>query len=139
MPLSRVRDNATDVCRLLQDYPNIRFVLMHIGYPYQNEYIALCKQYRNAYADLCWTWIINPVACVRFLIEFLVTGPANKILTFGGDFSIAENIVGHSVMARKGIAEAISALVDRNWIDGGAVPELAASLMTLNARELFGK
>lgn len=54
MPLSRIRDNAVDVCRLLEDYPGVRFVLMHVGYPYQDEYIALCKQYHNAYVDLCW-------------------------------------------------------------------------------------
>ncbi|WP_018240425.1 amidohydrolase family protein [Ensifer sp. BR816] len=139
MPLGRVRDNAVDVCLLLQTYPNIRFVLMHIGYPYQDEYLALCKQYSNAYVDLCWAWIINPDACVRFLTEFLVSVPAHKILTFGGDFIVAENIVGHSVIARRGIAESISALVDRRWIDRGAVPELVTRLMQLNANELFPK
>ncbi|PAQ08923.1 amidohydrolase family protein [Mesorhizobium temperatum] len=137
MPLARVRENANDVCRLLQSYPGIRFVLMHIGYPYQDEYIALCKQYSNAYVDMCWAWIINPVASVRFLAEFLVSVPANKILTFGGDYIVAENIVGHSVIARRGIAEAISTLVGRSWIDGGAVPELITRLMHLNAEELF--
>ncbi|UVC15359.1 amidohydrolase [Mesorhizobium onobrychidis] len=139
MPLSRVRENAVDVCRLLEAYPNIRFVLMHIGYPYQDEYLALCKQYSNAYVDLCWVWIINPVACVRFLTEFLVSVPANKILTFGGDFIVAENVVGHSVIARSGIAESVSALIDGRWIDRGAVPELITRLMQLNAEELFSK
>ncbi|MER8401445.1 amidohydrolase family protein [Mesorhizobium sp. M1348] len=139
MPLSRVRENAVDVCRLLHAYPDIRFVLMHMGYPYQDEYVALCKQYSNAYVDLCWAWIINPVACVRFLTEFLVSVPANKILTFGGDFIVAENVVGHSVIARRGIAESISALVDRRWIDRGALPELVTRLMKLNAEELFPK
>ncbi len=137
MPLGRVHDNATDVCKLLQSYPNVRFVLMHIGYPYQDEYIALCKHYTNAYTDMCWAWIINPEASVRFLTEFLVSVPANKILTFGGDFIVAENIVGHSVIARRGIAEALSALVHRGWIDRGAVPDLITRLMHRNAGELF--
>lgn len=137
MPLGRVRENASDVCRLLQSYPRIRFVLMHIGYPYQDEFLALCKQYSNAYIDMCWAWIINPVASVRFLAEFLVSVPSNKVVTFGGDYYVAENIVGHSIMARRGIAAAISALVERSWLDPGAVPELITRLTHLNAEELF--
>ncbi|WP_374226613.1 hypothetical protein [Bradyrhizobium sp. SRL28] len=34
MQLGHVRNNAADFCRLLQDFPETRFVLMHIGYPY---------------------------------------------------------------------------------------------------------
>ena len=60
MPLDRVRRNAADLCPLLADFPNVKFVLMHIGYPYQDEYIALAKHYRNVTIDLCWAWIINP-------------------------------------------------------------------------------
>lgn len=137
MSLARVRDNAVDVCRLLDNYPNIRFVLMHIGYPYQDEYIALSKQYSNAFVDLCWAWIINPVASVRFLTEFLGAVPAHKVLTFGGDYVVVENIVGHSIMARRGIAEAVSTLVDCHGMDRAAVPDLLSRLMHLNAQELF--
>ncbi|MGH6644924.1 MAG: amidohydrolase family protein [Bradyrhizobium sp.] len=53
----RVRDNAADLSRLLQDFPDTRFVLMHIGYPYQEEFIALAKHYRNTAIDMCWAWI----------------------------------------------------------------------------------
>ncbi|MER8989384.1 amidohydrolase family protein [Mesorhizobium sp. M0843] len=139
MPLARVRDNAIDVCKLLDNYPGVRFILMHIGYPYQEEYIALGKQYGNAFIDMCWAWIINPVASTRFLAEFLSAVPDHKVLTFGGDYSIAENIVGHSIMARRGIAKAVVALVDGRWIDRAAVPELLSRLMHLNAQELFGE
>ncbi|MER8543296.1 amidohydrolase [Mesorhizobium sp. M1334] len=138
MPLAWVKENAADLCSLLQDYPEVRFVLMHIGYPYQDEILALCKQYSNAYVDLCWAWIVNPVASVRFLTEFLVAVPANKVLTFGGDYIMVENVVGHSVIARQGIAETLSNLVQRNWVDHSDIPELAARLMNGNARELFG-
>ena len=34
MPLDRVRRNAGDLSPLLADFPNAKFVLMHIGYPY---------------------------------------------------------------------------------------------------------
>lgn len=139
MQLSNVSANAADICRLLQQYPSVRFVLMHIGYPYQHEYISLCKQYKNAYVDLCWAWILNPFASTQFLTEFMVAAPANKILTFGGDYVIAENIVGHCVIARRGISQALATLFERDWIGRGSVAELAPRLMHGNAQELFQK
>ena len=137
MPLSRLRHNASDLCDILKDFPDTKFVLMHIGYPYQDEFIALAKHYRNAYIDMCWAWIINPAASVRFLKEFLVAAPANKLFTFGGDYIVAENVYGHSVLARRGIAQALSELVAQGWLKAEEVPRLADRLMRGNAREAF--
>src|SRR5207253_1701955 len=120
MPLDRVRRNAGDLCPLLAAFPTARFVLMHIGYPYQDEYIALAKHYQNVTIDLCWAWIINPAACVRFVKEFLLAAPANKLLTFGGDYASVENIVGHAAVARQGLAQALSELVDEQWLTESA-------------------
>jgi predicted TIM-barrel fold metal-dependent hydrolase len=104
MPLERVRQNAADLCPLLVDFPETAFVLMHIGYPYQDEYIALAKHYANVHFDLCWAWIINPLAAARFVREYLVAAPASKFLTFGGDYANVETIVGHAKVARLGLA-----------------------------------
>jgi uncharacterized protein len=137
MPLDRVRRNAADLCPLLVDNPDVTFVLMHIGYPYQDEYIALAKQYRNVVVDLCWAWIINPVACVRFVKEFLLAAPANKLLTFGGDYATVENVVGHAAIARQGLAQALSELVEDAWLTEAHALDLVEPLMRGNARALF--
>ncbi len=137
MTLERVRHNAADLCPLLQEFPDARFVLMHIGYPYQDEYIALAKHYRNVYIDMCWAWIINPLAGVRFLKEFLLAAPANKLFTFGGDYITVETVYGHSRIARLGITEALTELVAARWIVEPEVPELVDRIMRGNARELF--
>jgi hypothetical protein len=137
MPLERVRQNAGDVCGLLRDFPDAKFVLMHIGYPYQDEFIALAKHYRNAYVDLCWAWIINPLAGVRFLKEFLMAAPANKVFTFGGDYLTVETVYGHSRVARQGIAQALSELVADGWIALEETPALIDRIMRGNAHEVF--
>lgn len=137
MPLDRVQRNAADLCPLLADFPNATFVLMHIGYPYQDEYIALAKHYRNVVVDLCWAWIINPAACVRFVKEFLLAVPANKLLTFGGDYATVENVVGHAAIAREGLSQALSELVDEGWLSEDAALELVDPLMHGNAHALF--
>lgn len=137
MPLARVRQNAADLCPLLLDFPDLRFVLMHIGYPYQDEYIALAKHYPNVWIDLCWAWIINPAATVRFVKEFLVAAPASKLLTFGGDYANVEPIVGHASLARDGLALALANLVADGWLAPDAALGLVEPLMAGNARSLF--
>lgn len=137
MPLARVRDNAAHLCRLLQDFPETRFVLMHIGYPYEHEFIALAKHYPNVAIDMCWAWIINPAAGVRFLREFLSAAPANKLFTFGGDYVAVEPIYGHACIARRGIVQALSELVSEGWIAREEAPDLIERIMRGNARRFF--
>lgn len=137
MPLHRLMYNGGDMCDLLKVHPQTPIVFMHMNYPYQSELIAVCKSYTNAYADMCWGWIINPAAAVRFLKEFLMAVPANKILTFGGDYRVVECVAGHAAVARQGIAQALSELVEEGWMPEGEVEYVASRIMRDNARELF--
>ncbi len=137
MPLERVRCNAGDLCPIVKACPEARFDLFHIDWPYQDEVIAMAKHYPNVYVDMCWTWIINPGASVRFLKEFLMAAPANKLFTFGGDYRVAELSVGHARVARQGIAQAVTELVEEDWIEEEDVGELVERLMRGNAHEVF--
>jgi hypothetical protein len=137
MPLDRVSQNLKDLCPVLQDFPNTHFVLMHITYPYQDELIALAKQYPNVYVDLCWAWIVNPLATKRFVKEFLMAGPANKLFTFGGDYTAVENVVGHAEIARRGLAQALCELIDDAWLTEGEALGLVEPLMRGNAYDFF--
>jgi predicted TIM-barrel fold metal-dependent hydrolase len=137
MELRRVRDNLSDLCPLFRDYPDTEFVLMHMSYPYQEELIAVCKQYPNVYADMCWAWIINPSAAVRFLKEFIMAAPASKIFTFGGDYLPVELVPGHARVARMGIMQALRELLEERWLSESEIPELVERLMRGNAHEVF--
>lgn len=137
MPLGRLIHNpgsATDLCRRA---PETRFVFMHICYPYYEELISVAKHYTNAYIDMCWSWIINPVAATDFLKKYLVTAPANKVLTFGGDYIPVEPVLGHAVIARRGIALALSELVEEGWLSLSDAVELTDPIMHNNARQIF--
>ncbi len=137
MPLSRLIKNvgsATDLCRKAK---KTRFVFMHISYPYYEPLIAAAKHYTNTYVDMCWSWIINPVAAKDFLKKYLVTAPANKLLTFGGDYIPVEPVLGHATIARRGIALALSELVEDGWINLAGALELTGPIMHGNARRIF--
>ncbi len=137
MPLGRVMMNPAAATALCETAPEIRFIFMHICWPYYEDMIAVAKQNPNAFCDMCWAWIINPVASKDFLKKFLVTAPANKILTFGGDYIPVEPVLGHAVIARNGIALALSELVDEGWMNGNVAVEIADRIMHGNARSIF--
>ena len=137
MPLSQLMNNPGAASILCEKSLKTRFVFMHICYPYYEQMIALAKHFTNAYIDMCWSWIINPVAAKDFLKKFLVTAPANKILTFGGDYVPVEPVLGHAVIARRGIAMALSELVDEGWIDIDEALRLTDTIMHENARKIF--
>lgn len=137
MQLAMVRNNPADACRLCDESKDTRFIFFHIGYPYYEEMLAVAKQFANATLDMCWSWIINPVAAKDFLKKFIVTVPSNKILTFGGDYSPVECVLGHSVIARNGIALALSELVEEKYISQYEALALVDPLLNGNAREIF--
>lgn len=137
MQLSVVRNNPADACRLCDESKDTRFIFFHISYPYYEEMLAVAKQYANATLDMCWSWIINPVAAKDFLKKFIVTVPSNKILTFGGDYMPVECVLGHSIIARNGIALALAELVEENYISLKEALALVDPLLNGNARKIF--
>jgi hypothetical protein len=137
MPLSRLQKNpgsATDLCRLA---PDTKFVFMHIGYPFYEDMLAVAKQYTNACIDMCWSWIINPSGAKDYFKKHLVTAPANKLLPFGGDYIPVEPVLGHAIMARRGIAQALAELVEEEWLTLADAVELVEPILNGNARQIF--
>jgi uncharacterized protein len=122
---------------MCQNSPATKFVFMHICYPYYENMVMIPKVYQNAHVDMCWSWIVNPMAAKDFLKKYLVTAPANKIFTFGGDYWPIEPVVGHADLARRGIALALSELVEEGWISTDEAMTLADRIMHENARRVF--
>jgi predicted TIM-barrel fold metal-dependent hydrolase len=137
LPLWRLRDNAPAASDLCRKSPETDFIFMHINYPYYEELIALAKHYTNAHVDMCWSWIINPLAAKDFLKKYLVAAPSNKLLSFGGDYFNIEPIVGHAALARQGISLALTELVEEGWLNLATALDLAEDIMRRNARKLF--
>ena len=99
---------AALLSNLFFKYPNVRFDIYHISYPYQEELITLAKNFSNVAIDFCWMWIINPAAGRRALSDCLDAIPANKIHGFGGDFIFVEGTYGHAMMAKENIARVLA-------------------------------
>jgi len=138
MNLENVMYNPADCANLCRLSPDSRFIFFHISYPYYEPMISLAKHYNNAFIDMCGSWSINPIASIYFLKKYIVTAPVNKLLVFGGDDLYIENLMGHSMLARKGIAHSLADLIKDNWISGEDSFEIAERIMFKNAEEIYG-
>lgn len=118
-------------------YPKARFDLFHISYPYQEELLALAKHFTNVYVDMCWAWIIDPLASRRFLKQFIAAVPASKLFAFGGDYIIAEPIYGHLRIARDQIALGLTELFDEGYLSVPQAVDIAGRILRQNAIEVF--
>jgi len=129
--------NPTHLTNLFFLYPQVRFDIFHIGYPYWEELSVLAKSFANVSVDFCWVPIISPALSGRALSEYLDTVPSNKILAFGGDYFYAELTYAHAKIARKVVAQVLAAKVEAGYCNEAEALELGRRLLFDNAAGLF--
>lgn len=135
MPVDYIRSG--NLCPLLAKYPDARFVLMHIAYPYTEELVALAKHYPNVYADLCWAWSINPYSSMEFVRRFIHAAPANKLFLFGGDTGYPGAALAYAKQARAWFTRAMEAEISDGLLSESQAIDLARRYMRDNQYECF--
>ena len=129
--------NPSHLCELTKVYPQARFVLMHAGYPYDRELIAMLKHYPNAYGDLCWTWSIDPYSSAEFVRRYLHAAPVNKLFAFGGDTRWPTSSYAYAMQMRDHLTRALQAEVEDGYLTEMQAMDVATRLMRENQRSLF--
>jgi predicted TIM-barrel fold metal-dependent hydrolase len=122
---------------LLAAYPEARFVLMHIGYPYSGEMVALAKHYPNAFVDLCWAWSVDPYRAVDFVRSLIHAAPINKLFAFGGDTHWPSAALAYAWQARSWLARALSAEVSEGLLSEVQAIGVAEAVMFRNQQACF--
>ncbi len=131
------RIDAGQLCDLLLEYPQAKFVLMHTAYPYGDEIVALAKHFPNVYADMCWTWSIDPFSSATFLRQMIHAAPSHKLLVFGGDSFWPHAAVAYAWQARRGLTRALQAEIDAGDLSKAQAMRLATQFMNGNQRDCF--
>ena len=135
MPVDYIRSGH--LCPLLAEYPQARFVLMHIAYPYSHELIALAKHYPNVYPDLCWAWSIDPYSARDFVRRYIHAAPANKLFIFGGDTRWPSGALAYAHQARAWLTRALQGEVDEGLLSEQEAIALARRFMRDNQYACF--
>ena len=126
-----------NLTNLFRQYPKARFDLFHIGYPEWPDVVALAKHYSNVFANMCWTWVIDPRASLEFLRHALVALPANKVIGFGGDYGFADTVYGHARIARDGVASVLTEALREGRITSAEAETVARRWLRDNGMELY--
>lgn len=123
---------------LLARYPNIRFDLFHIGYPYCEAAGALGKMFTNVRIDMCWAHILSPLPARRALKEYLTLMPVNKIFAFGGDCLFYDGVAGHIELARRSAAYVLAELVEEGVFTLERAKWAGRRIFYENQKEFYG-
>jgi predicted TIM-barrel fold metal-dependent hydrolase len=135
MQIDRLR--AGHLAPLLMEYPEARFVLMHIAYPYSDELIALAKHFGNVYVDLCWAWSLNPLASKDFVRRFLHAVPLNKLFAFGDDAGTPTMAYAYAVQMRRWLTLALEGEVADGFMTTCQATDAATRLLRGNQLACF--
>ncbi len=135
MPMERIR--PAHLCPLLATYPQARFILMHIAYPYNDELVSLAKHYPNVWVDMCWAWSIDPYSARDFVRRMIHAVPANKLFAFGGDTFWPAAAVAYAEMARQWLIRTLQAEIDERMLSEREAIGLATRWMRTNQQECF--
>jgi predicted TIM-barrel fold metal-dependent hydrolase len=123
---------------ILQRYPEARFDVYHLGYPWVRETLMLGKGFSNVWLNFCWTHIISQKFATEALDEAIDLIPANKLLAFGGDYGLpVEKVYGHLTMARQDIAKVLANRIVENQMTEDQALELARRWFWDNPKELY--
>jgi len=123
---------------LFQKYPQTKFVIFHGAFPYMGELTAILKNYSNVYLDMCLMPVFSMSATREWLNRWLETVPVTKINVFGGDSMFLEGAYGHSVMARRIVAEVLTDKVEEGYLIEDEAVKIARMILRENAIEIYG-
>lgn len=129
--------NPGNITNLLIQYPNIRFDLFHMGFPYQQLCGALGKMFPNVRLNLCWAHMLSPLTTINTLKEWLYTIPINKIFAFGGDCRFFDGTIGHLELARRNVSRVLADCVHDGLFPYKRAVQIARSLFFDNPRDFY--
>ncbi|MDP2337353.1 MAG: amidohydrolase family protein [Bacteroidota bacterium] len=129
--------NPVGLVKAFFKFPNLKFCLLHAGYPYGGEMATLAKNFPNVYIDMAWSALISQSFTVRYLQEFIETVPNNKIMAYGGDSQTVEGAYGASVLARETVEKALTGMVKDGYLTEAEALDVAKKILRENAISIY--
>ena len=122
----------------LQANSQVSIILLHGGFPFENEYRAVLRRCPSTLADLSRLPVLNPAAARRQLSCLLQEIGSERIMGFGGDDQVPHNTLGHWQLARQAL---IDVLYERASQENWPLAEIrhhAGNMLWHNPIRIFG-
>lgn len=132
------RTNVALLAPVFEAYPQVRFDLFHLNYPWVEDGLAILKRFPNTWANCAWTHIVDPHAVVEFLRRAIGTIPVNHVFGFGSDgWVLPEPGVAHLAIARANVATALAGAIEQGHCGESDALEIARLWLHGNAMAFY--
>jgi hypothetical protein len=122
---------------IINSYPKIQFILLHVGYPWYADSAGLAHNFYNVYLDMTWVPITSTYGAVQALSEFIEVAHSSNRIAWGDDAFTSEESYGALLAWRHVVAKVLSEKVEDDYINLPEAEILASKLIYKNAIELY--
>jgi hypothetical protein len=131
--------NPLELNKLLYDgqFPNVKFVILHGGYPYTQEAITMVRYFPNAYLDLAWMTLFSPAAAKRALTEAIDMLDGRQLM-MGTDSANLEEMYGTVKFTRRILTEVLAEKIESGFLTEKVALQIARRILYTNGMELYG-
>lgn len=119
-------------------FSTVKFILLHCGYPYEDDAITLAKYYSNVFIDLTWVHQMDSLTCRQIICKLIEGVPTNKIIAFGGDYTNPINTIGALKIAENNFAYAFNLLCSNDMLTLERAKEILMAWYYDNPKEIYG-
>jgi len=120
----------------IRAFPDVKFDILHGGYPFMAELGMLATNYRNVYLNLSYMPLRSMEQFEHWLDVYINVVSADRIL-LGTDVFDAECMVGCIDFIRDGCAAVASRMYDRGSVSEGIICRLFERILYRNASKLY--
>jgi len=117
-------------------YRKTKFVLLH-SFPFVREAATLTSLYANVFMDISLSTFIAAPSVEGSFFDALSIAPVSKILASTDGHSVPETYWYSALKIRDGLARALQALIDKEFLNAERASQLAAMILHDNARTLY--
>lgn len=132
-----VGTNPIRLVPLIEEFPETKFHLLHGGFPWLDDTLAILHNFKNVWSDTVWIPYLSTSKAVDYLISALEVSGATR-LTWGCDAWMSEDSLGALRAMEHVTSIALSSMVDDGAYSVGYAETLARRIFSENARTLFG-
>jgi hypothetical protein len=118
-------------------YPQIKFILLHSGYPWYADSAGLAHNFSNVYLDLTWVPITSTHGAAQALSEFIEVAHSSNRIAWGDDAFTSEESCGALLAWRHVVAKVLAEKVEDGYFNLPQAEAYAARLMYQNAVDTY--
>jgi hypothetical protein len=122
---------------IINKYPEIKFILLHVGYPWYADSAGLAHNFSNVYLDMTWVPITSTYGAVQALSEFIEVAHSSNRIAWGDDAFTSEESYGALLAWRHVVSKVLAEKVEDGYFSLKEAEAYATKLMYKNAIETY--